>query len=216
MSDPDVVIIGTGPAGVSAAYPLVEAGLQVLMIDGGRQVQELARDASYLDLRRNATSQWKVFLGEQLEAFAASGSNSPKLRSGTLAPVFEGYRKAYQAELHDFTLIGSLAAGGLSNAWGAGVSSFNDADLTGFPIKTADLALSYQAVAARIGLSGTKDDDLCDLFRFGRAVAASACFGQQCRFPDRPLSEASALCTGARMSVWTCAQRRLDRATRGS
>ena len=38
MSDPDVVIIGTGPAGVSAAYPLVEAGLQVLMIDGGRQV----------------------------------------------------------------------------------------------------------------------------------------------------------------------------------
>ena len=130
----------------------------------GARSQELARDDSYLDLRRNATSQWKVFLGEQLEAFAASGSNSPKLRSATLAPVFEGYREAYQAELHDFTLIGSLAAGGLSNAWGAGVSSFNDADLTGFPIKAADLALSYQAVAARIGLSGTKDDDLCDLF----------------------------------------------------
>src|SRR5438876_11025366 len=77
MSDPDVVIIGTGPAGVSAAYPLVEAGLQVLMIDGGRKVPELALTDSYLDLRRNATSQWKIFLGEQLETFAASGSNSP-------------------------------------------------------------------------------------------------------------------------------------------
>src|SRR3990167_5740674 len=31
----DVAIVGSGPSGVHAAYPLIEAGLQVAMIDGG-------------------------------------------------------------------------------------------------------------------------------------------------------------------------------------
>src|SRR3989344_1433298 len=31
----DVVVVGSGPSGVHAAYPLVEAGLKVAMIDGG-------------------------------------------------------------------------------------------------------------------------------------------------------------------------------------
>lgn len=29
----DVIIVGSGPAGTSAAYPLVKAGLKVLMVD---------------------------------------------------------------------------------------------------------------------------------------------------------------------------------------
>ena len=29
----DVIIVGSGPAGTSAAYPLVQAGLRVLMVD---------------------------------------------------------------------------------------------------------------------------------------------------------------------------------------
>ncbi|MGA2128891.1 MAG: FAD-dependent oxidoreductase, partial [Xanthobacteraceae bacterium] len=38
LHDADIVIIGSGPAGVSAAFPLVETGLRVLMIDGaGRE-----------------------------------------------------------------------------------------------------------------------------------------------------------------------------------
>lgn len=36
--DCDILIIGSGPAGVSAALPLVKAGLNVLMVDGGRRV----------------------------------------------------------------------------------------------------------------------------------------------------------------------------------
>src|SRR5580692_1855325 len=31
---PRVVIVGSGPAGVSVAWPLVEAGIEVLMLDG--------------------------------------------------------------------------------------------------------------------------------------------------------------------------------------
>ena len=31
----DVIVVGSGPAGVSAAYPLIKAGLKVAIIDGG-------------------------------------------------------------------------------------------------------------------------------------------------------------------------------------
>jgi choline dehydrogenase-like flavoprotein len=167
MSGPDVIIVGSGPAGVSAAFPLVEAGLQVLMIDGGREPAGLPSGVSYLGLRSHAPSQWKTFLGEDFHALAATGANSPKFRAGTLAPVFDGFQEAYRAELKDFTLIGSLAAGGLSNAWGAGVAAYGDADLAGFPIKASDLAPSYQAVTKRIGVSGVAGDDLRELFGSG-------------------------------------------------
>ena len=35
--DFDIIIVGSGPAGISAAFPLVESGLNVLMVDGGKQ-----------------------------------------------------------------------------------------------------------------------------------------------------------------------------------
>ena len=35
--DFDVIIVGSGPAGVSATFPLVESGVKVLMVDGGKQ-----------------------------------------------------------------------------------------------------------------------------------------------------------------------------------
>ncbi len=35
MRETDILIIGSGPAGVSAAWPLVFAGLSVTMIDAG-------------------------------------------------------------------------------------------------------------------------------------------------------------------------------------
>jgi flavin-dependent dehydrogenase len=37
--DFDVIIVGSGPAGVSAAYPLVQSGIKVLMVDGGERGQ---------------------------------------------------------------------------------------------------------------------------------------------------------------------------------
>ena len=38
MSRGKVTIIGSGPAGVSAAWPLVQAGIDVLMLDAGKSV----------------------------------------------------------------------------------------------------------------------------------------------------------------------------------
>lgn len=164
MTEPDIVIVGTGPAGASAAYPLVEAGFRVLLIDGGRQVPEIEPQSSFVNFRTSSLSQWKFFLGSELATLGTAGSNSPKLRAATMAPVFEGFAGAFPAELDNFKLIGSLASGGLSNAWGAGVAAYDNDDLFGFPITAADLAPSYNVIAGRIGISGAANDDLRDVF----------------------------------------------------
>ena len=50
----DVVIVGSGPAGVNAAYPLIEAGLKVAIIDGGL-------DSKKKDKQLNDFSDIRIF-----------------------------------------------------------------------------------------------------------------------------------------------------------
>ena len=50
-SETDFIIIGSGPAGVSAAFPLLEAGFRVLMVDGGKQVEVPPPTESFLSWR---------------------------------------------------------------------------------------------------------------------------------------------------------------------
>ena len=35
--DADAIIVGSGPSGVSAAFPLLAAGMHVVMLDGGKE-----------------------------------------------------------------------------------------------------------------------------------------------------------------------------------
>src|SRR5262249_28392844 len=67
--DADVIVIGSGPAGVSAALPLVETGRRVLMIDGDD------------DARAEAAAPWQRMLGDRLEALVPDDGLSPKLRA---------------------------------------------------------------------------------------------------------------------------------------
>ena len=47
--DFDAVIVGSGPAGVSAAFPLLDAGLRVLMVDGGKAPRVASPAGQFLD-----------------------------------------------------------------------------------------------------------------------------------------------------------------------
>ena len=63
----DFVVIGSGPAGVSAALPLIEAGRRVIMVDGGD------------DQDNHPGSSWERMLGPQLESLRPDEGLSPKL-----------------------------------------------------------------------------------------------------------------------------------------
>ncbi|QDM17955.1 GMC oxidoreductase [Tardiphaga sp. vice278] len=160
----DVVIVGTGPAGVSAAFPLVEAGLSVLMIDAGGDDAPAPPQGEYLSLRRNDPQQWNWMVGVNHDAIRASAATSPKLRVPNLSPTFAEFNALNRVETDNFASVGSLASGGLSNAWGAGVSRFDTGELADFPLPAQALTPGYEAVARRIGISGRSVDDLSDYF----------------------------------------------------
>ena len=163
--DFDVIIIGSGPAGVSASFPLVEAGLRVLMVDGGKQSGRLPQEADFLFARANDNEQWKWMVGEGLHALKNRDAVSPKLRVPLHAYAFDGFKHSNQIETSDFITVGSLATGGLSNAWGCGVAQFSAKELADFPFPSSKLDASYVTVSKRIGISGRINDDLSDYFR---------------------------------------------------
>ena len=66
--DFDVIIVGSGPAGVSAAFPLVESGLTVLMVDGGHHATLVSPEQAFLEAREQDVNQWKWMIGKDFHA----------------------------------------------------------------------------------------------------------------------------------------------------
>ena len=162
----EVIIIGSGPGGVSAAWPLVEAGRRVLMLDYGLEdhiYKPLVPRRSFEFLRAHDRQQHRYFLGREFEGVlmgdirVGTKLTPPRLhvlaRAEDLAPVMS----------ENFAANQSLALGGLGAAWGATAMPFTPSDLVGMPVTRRELEPHYRAVAERIGVSGA-DDDLTALF----------------------------------------------------
>ena len=156
----DAIIIGSGPAGVSAAFPLVEAGLKVLMVDGGQKASAEPPTQDFLTWRHKDINQFERMVGKGFYALHGSKEVTPKMRIPALSYVFADFENRNQIESLEFAAIGSLSTGGLSNAWGCGVSQYSESELSNFPFAASELTFSYSAIAQRIGISGGGDDDL--------------------------------------------------------
>lgn len=160
MQQHDVVIVGSGPAGVSAAFALLAKGLRILLVDGGRDASTPPPGERYLQQRFADATQWKWMVGQDFHAIRHARAASPKLRVPGYGYVFEGFAEHNAIEAHDFVALGSLARGGLSNAWGCGVAKWLPKELEDFPFPATDLDASYAAVARRMGISGAQPDDM--------------------------------------------------------
>ncbi|NYJ10485.1 choline dehydrogenase-like flavoprotein [Rhizobium leguminosarum] len=143
--DADFIIIGSGPAGVSAAFPLIAAGRRVLMLDAGD-------DAGSQEESRSVR-----VLGRNLESLRADDGSSPKLQTPVSRGILERFQRESGISGDDFKPIGSLARGGLSNIWGAQVSYLDAGDIKDWPIDLASLQGSYERISRRIGISTNAD-----------------------------------------------------------
>jgi len=159
----DTIVVGAGPAGITAARTLLEAGRGVCLVDAGEQPAEPPPQAALATFRQEL-GRWRWFLGEGAEALKAREENSPKLRTPVAQRILEGYEQALQVQAESFRVVGCMAPGGLSNLWGAGVACFNETELRGWPVRLEDLREGYDTVARRIGVSGSSTDDLADFF----------------------------------------------------
>jgi choline dehydrogenase-like flavoprotein len=169
--DFDVAIVGSGPAGVSAAYPLLKKGLKVLMLDGATATTPQYLTQPFLQTRQHGIDQHAWMLGKHYHSLAMQNAVSPKLRVPSLAYVFDGFAQQNHIHSDKFIAVGSLATGGLSNAWGAGVARFSQAELKKFPVPIESWDEHYNSVAKRIGISGADDDDLSSYFGVDNVAA---------------------------------------------
>lgn len=140
MSIFDVVIVGSGPAGVHAAYPLVEAGLRVAIIDGGL-------DSGKQDSKLNEFPEAKLTKAGHYYDFLEKSSY-------VFNKTFELLRTKSNVEI-----IQSLAKGGLSEQWHGICDFFSNDELVSTGLPPNEIQTEYKEVAKLIDLKlGTNLD----------------------------------------------------------
>lgn len=147
---PDVIIVGSGPAGVSAAWPLVRAGQRVLMLDAAETTLPASPPHASPAEWRTDPRRWAHELGR--DGALADPGLSPKFATPLARAVLAGVDVETRG---GYVAVGAHAAGGLSRIWGALAARWSDADLAGFGADAGAIRASYAAVSARIGVSDT-------------------------------------------------------------
>ena len=152
MAGADVIIIGSGPAGVSAAWPLVEAGVRVLMLDAsdGRALPLPPPRETPAEWRR-APDRWRHELGA--DGPFLNAARSPKFATPLAQATLSGFAEAADLVTRNYVAVGSLVSGGLSRIWGALAAEFSAEDLLLWGEAGTDMAAAYARVKARVGVS---------------------------------------------------------------
>jgi len=149
-----IVIIGSGPAGVCAAWPLVAAGLPVVMLDAADAAPLPAAPTGTIGALRRSPDRARVVFGDQPPLPGLVQNRSPKIATVLARAVGAGFHDRLGLATDGFFAIGSLAPGGLTNIWGAMAPTGDDADLAPFPGGAIAMRAAYQRVIARIGIGG--------------------------------------------------------------
>lgn len=157
----DVIVVGSGASAVNAAWPLVEAGLRVRMLDVGntdRVYALLIPDEPFSRIRRTSAEQHRFFLGDQFEGIPFGAVRVGAQLTPPRAFITRDTDTLLPVDAPGFYGMETLALGGLAAGWGAGVTRFTAEDLARTPISPADLAPHYRAVEERIGVCADAPD----------------------------------------------------------
>ncbi len=151
---PQVIVVGSGPAGVSVAWPLVRAGVPVRMIDASPGPSDTTTERSTLTESRAEPMDWRDRFGADLSMLGMDKDISPKIATPKAQATLAGFAAGCGIDSDNFCALGSLARGGLSNIWGALALPFDQAELAESAFDAAAMRRSYRAVTRRIGVSG--------------------------------------------------------------
>ena len=155
------IVIGSGPAGISAAWALIKQGHTVTMLDVGEQME-----VEKSDLRSRLASvepqEWSP------EDFSAYTSTIRSKQIDGIHPfgsdfLFRDPIGFSESKKNSIGLRPSFAKGGLSNGWGASILPYRQEDIMDWPAETRELGSYYEALRDFMPMAG-KDDDIKDLF----------------------------------------------------
>ena len=160
-----IYVIGSGPAGVAAAYALVKKGKKVVMLDAGIGLEQ-EKESVLKKLQQS--KHWKPALLEKIK-----GNKNVTIK-GVAKKLIYGSDYPYKEVNNHLPLEPdgveanpSFAAGGLSSVWGAAVVPYRADDMADWPVSLEGLAPYYTSVLdfmdMGVGAEG-KDDGLQPLF----------------------------------------------------
>lgn len=156
-NQPTHYVIGSGPAGVACAKALLAQGVRVAMLDAGVQLEpekaELVREMAARD-----PAHWTAHERTAIKSGLVAGVKGigQKLQFNSDFPYRETDQKIPWRSAGT-GLFPSLALGGLSNVWGAAMLPHRDEDIGEWPVKNAELAPHYRAVAGFTEVTAQSD-----------------------------------------------------------
>ena len=164
-----IIVIGSGPAGVSASHALLSKGEEVLMLDVGKEL-EPEREALVRELVSTPSSSW-----DENTLRAMSENTSPdvkglpkKLVYGSDYPFWIP-EKLVSFVCKDSDIFMSHAKGGLSNVWGANMLPLMPQDIQSWPIGLKELIPFYEKVSSFVDIASREDSLTSVLPLYGRA-----------------------------------------------
>ncbi len=157
------IVIGSGPAGVSAARGLMARGRDVLLLDAGVEMDD-SGIALKTRLASSEPDEWPARdLASILEPVQAAQTDIMRpFGSDFLFRDPVGFFGG-KGPPPDIDLRPSFALGGLSNGWGASVLPYRAEDIRDWPVTAEELAPHYAAVRGFMPIAATADD-LAPLF----------------------------------------------------
>ena len=163
----EFIIVGSGAAGVAAALELVRRGVKPLLLDVGFVNQaETPRVHGNLYDYRGRRDSFDLHIGPELGGLGTALHDEPgvaKLNAPNMAFVTRDAEMLAPLQQTRFQAVQSFAAGGLGNAWGAGLYRWVEGDLDDFPVALRELEPYFDLLTREIGISG-QDDDLTPFF----------------------------------------------------
>ena len=157
------IVIGSGPAGVSAAWALIKQGRNVTMLDVGEQL-EIEKSDLRSRLACVNPEEWQTDDIRSYTYVRRSGKVDGMHPFGSdimfrdSVEFFEGQNKNPSIGVRP-----SFAAGGLSNGWGSSILPYRQEDIMDWPASTRELDIHYEALREFMPMAGLADH-LMDLF----------------------------------------------------
>lgn len=149
-----LIVIGSGPAGVSVSKALLERGRKVTMLDVGRTMEEtLSQELAELRVKNELSEEDRDRLRGGVQA-DVTGVAEKKLFGSSYAARL-GHQ--FPVEMKNAWFYLSFAKGGLSNLWGRLMMPLSDEDQQDWPLPKGALDKYYPRVLEYVPFAGRKD-----------------------------------------------------------
>lgn len=136
----NMLVIGSGPAGVACAKALLERGCFVTMLDAGLELEASKKEAL---IKFSSTRDYAI---PRSFRRPLDSKNPIKLSYGSDYP-YQEVGKHFLIEMDEFVhCLSSFARGGLSNVWGAFAETYTDQILKDWPISLMELEPYYEKI----------------------------------------------------------------------